>query len=308
MCRNGRFGIANTKRNLGKPMNKFYFAARTMLAGFACLVFACGAVWAQTKDIERTGGPYVPTPQVVVDQMLRFARVGASDFVMDLGSGDGVIVLTAARQLKASGVGLEIDPELVKLSNESARKYGVSDRVSFQALDVFKADLSRATVVTLYLLPAMMTNLRGKIFSELRPGARVVSHDYHFGDWMADETITFDAPEKEVINGIPSATLYLWTIPAKVSGRWQLRVDGLAQPQVVEFTQHFHTVSGNMLNAQGANLTDISVKGEDIMFSIWHGSARQHFRGKVHGASMSGTVNLNGREAHWQAHRTSSPL
>lgn len=289
-------------------MKLFHFFARPLIAGLACLVCAHGAAQAQTRDVDRTGGPYVPTPQVVVDQMLRFGRVNASDFVMDLGSGDGVIVLTAARQMKASGMGLEIDPDLVKQSNESARKYGVSDRVSFQAMDVFKADLSRATVVTLYLLPAMMANLRGKIFSELRPGARVVSHDYHFGEWQEDERITFDAPEKEAINGIPSATLYLWIIPAKVSGRWRIQVDGSAHQQAVEFTQHFHTVKGNLLNAKGANLTDISVKGEDITFAIWNGSTRHHYRGKVRGGSMSGTVNLDGREARWQAQRASNPM
>lgn len=289
-------------------MNNSCYSLRTLIAGLACWFAAHSVALAQTKDIERSGGPYVPTPQVVVDQMLRFARVNASDFVMDLGSGDGVIVLTAAREMKASGMGLEIDPELVKLSNDSARKHGVSDRASFQTMDVFKADLSRATVVTLYLLPAMMANLRGKIFGELRPGARVVSHDYHFGDWEADERITFDVPEKEAINGIPSATLYLWTIPAKVSGRWSIRMDGRAQQHAIELTQYFHSVKGNLLNAGGANLADVMVKGEDITFSIWNGSARQHYRGKVQGANMSGTVNVDGREARWHAQRMPGPM
>src|SRR5258705_13914030 len=147
----------------------------------------------------KSGGPYVPTPQVVVDKMLQFANVGEKDFVIDLGSGDGVIGLTAARQFRASGMGVDIDADLVKLSNESARKLNVADRVGFVELDVFKADLSRATVVTLYLLPGMMIDLRPKIFNELRPGARVVSHDYHFGDWVPDDRITFDVPEKEKI-------------------------------------------------------------------------------------------------------------
>ncbi len=261
---------------------------------------------AQTKDIERTGGPYVPTPQVVVDQMLRFGRVGATDYVMDLGSGDGVIVLTAARQMKASGLGIEIDPELVRLANAEAKKHGVAERASFQVMDVFKADLSRATVVTLYLLPGMMLNLRSKIFDELRPGTRVVSHDYHFGDWEADDRLTFDVPEKEKINGVPSATIYLWTIPAKVAGRWQIKVDGVAQQPEVEFSQRFHTTNGTLVNARGLGISDVSVKGEDITFSIWNGSVRHHYRGKVKGASMSGMVNLDGREARWQAARTSS--
>ncbi|HTE14211.1 MAG TPA: methyltransferase domain-containing protein [Burkholderiales bacterium] len=268
-------------------------------------VFAQTSVLAQTREIERTGGPYVPTPQVVVDQMLRFGGVSASDYVMDLGSGDGVIVLTAVRQMKASGVGIEIDPELVKLANSEAKKLGISERASFQVMDVFKADLSRATVVTLYLLPGMMMNLRNKIYDELRPGARVVSHDYHFGDWQAEDRLTFDVPEKEKINGVPSATLYLWTIPAKVGGRWHIRVDGTAQQHDVDLSQNFHIVNGTLLNASGLGLTDVSVKGEDITFSIWNGSVRHHYRGKVRGGAMSGMVNLNGREARWQAARAS---
>lgn len=264
---------------------------------------APGIASAQTKDIERTGGPFVPTPQVVVDQMLRFANVRESDFVMDLGSGDGVLVRTAAVQMKASGLGVEIDPELVKRATDLARKQGVADRASFQVMDVFKADLSKATVVTLYLLPGMMLNLRNKIYNELRPGTRVVSHDYHFGDWVADDRITFDVPEKELINGVPSATLYLWTIPAKVAGRWQIKVDGAAQAQEVEFTQNFHVTNASLLNARGLGISDVAVKGEDITFSIWNGSVRHHYRGRVKGNAMTGTVNLNGREARWQAGR-----
>jgi hypothetical protein len=229
--------------------------------------------------------------------------VTESDYVMDLGSGDGVIVLTAARQMKASGMGLEIDPELVKVSNAAAKKHGVSERASFQVMDVFKADLSRATVVTLYLLPGMMLNLRNKIFDELRAGARVVSHDYHFGDWQADDRLTFDVPEKEFINGVPSATLYLWTIPAKVGGRWQIKVDGTAQQHAVEFSQRFHTANGTLINARGVGISDVTVKGEDISFSIWNGPVRHHYLGKVKGGAMSGMVNLDGREARWQAAR-----
>lgn len=276
---------------------------RTLVMLAAWFAGAQGMALAQTKDIERTGGPYVPTPQVVVDQMLRFARVSESDYVMDLGSGDGVIVRTAARQMKASGMGLEIDPELVKRANTEAQKQGVAERASFIVMDVFKADLSKATVVTLYLLPGMMMNLRTKIYNELRPGARVVSHDYHFGDWQSEDRLTFDVPEKEFINGVPSATLYLWTIPAKVAGRWQIKVDGVVQQQEVELTQNFHVTNGTLLNARGSGLSDVAVKGEEISFSIWTGSARHHYRGRVKEGTMSGVVNLGGRDAKWQALR-----
>src|SRR5262252_5122680 len=161
------------------------FASRGVLAFTACvwLSVACAS------EAFKSGGPYVPTPQIVVDRMLQFANVGEKDFVIDLGSGDGVIVLTAARQYKAGGMGVDIDADLVKLSNDKARQLKIDDRVGFVEQDVFKADLSRATVVTLYLLPQMMLNLRSKIFNELKPGVRVVSHDYHFGPWYPDDKI-----------------------------------------------------------------------------------------------------------------------
>ena len=279
------------------------FAVMRVAASLLLAACVCAPVLAQTKDIERTGGPYVPTPQVVVDQMLRFGSVKESDYVMDLGSGDGVIVLTAARQMKASGMGLEIDPELVERANNTAKKFGVADRATFRAQDVFKADLSKATVVTLYLLPGMMMNLRQKIYDELRPGARVVSHDYHFGDWVADDRYTFDVPEKEFINGVPSATVYLWTIPAKVGGVWSIKADGLPQQHTAELSQNFHVANGTLLNARGAGISDVLVKGEAISFSIWNGSVRHHYRGQVKGNTMSGMVNLDGREAKWQAVR-----
>jgi len=270
---------------------------------FALFALTQGPAFAQTKEIERTGGPYVPTPQIVVDQMLRFANVKDSDFVMDLGSGDGVLVRTAATQMKASGLGIEIDPDLVKRANDLAQKQGVAARANFQVMDVFKADLSKASVVTLYLLPGMMMNLRKKIYDELRPGARVVSHDYHFGDWEADDRITFDVPEKEPINGVPSATVYLWTIPAKIGGTWKIKVDGVAQPTTAEFSQNFHVTNGTLPNARGVGISDVSVKGEAITFSIWRGSVRHHYRGQVKGNVMGGMVNLDGREAKWQAER-----
>jgi len=255
-------------------------------------------------EVERTGGPYVPTPQVVVDQMLAMAKVGPDDFVIDLGSGDGVIVLTAARRYKARGVGIEIDPDLVKLSNDEARRLGVAERAQFQVQDVFKADLSRATVLTLYLLPEMMKNLSAKIYSELRPGARVVSHDYHFGEWPHDDHLVFDVPEKEKVNGVPQATVYLWIVPAKVAGDWRIAVAGGGQYDV-KFEQSYRHFGGKM-NLEGRNveLRQQRLRGEDIGFTVVNGNVRQTFRGRVAGDSMEGTVDLGGgRSAKWTATR-----
>ena len=266
---------------------------------------------AATEDIEqrRTGGPYVPTPQVVVDEMLRIARVGKDDFVVDLGSGDGVIVLTAARRFQARGLGVDIDPELVDRANNEARKLGVADRASFQVMDVFKADISKATVVTLYLLPGMMADLQPKIFGELRPGTRVVSHDYHFGDqWYADDQRTWDVPEKEAVNGVPRATVYLWIIPAKVAGRWQLRLAAPASGQYdLVLKQSFQSIEGTAASrgAKSARLVESRLQGGDISFELPAGGDRHRFRGRVSGDTMEGTVELaNGKGvARWSATR-----
>ena len=266
-----------------------------------CVAAAAGAA---EKELERTGGPYVPTPQIVVEQMLRMANVGPQDFVVDLGSGDGVIVLTAARQHKARGFGVDIDPLLVSQSNAEARKLGIDDRASFMVQDVFKTDLSRASVITLYLLPSMMVNLRPKIFLEARPGTRVVSHDYSFDDWRPDDQIVLDVPEKEKVNGVPRATIFLWVVPAKVSGRWQMQVEG-GDEYDLTLRQSYQSLDGSA-NARGrqAKLSYAALRGAEIDFALGDGSARRHFKGKVSGDAMQGSVDLGGgRTGRWTAKR-----
>jgi phospholipid N-methyltransferase len=269
------------------------------------------ARFAAAVDIEqqRTGGPYVPTPQVVVDEMLRMAKVGADDFVIDLGSGDGIIVLTAAQRHKARGFGVDIDPELVKLSNNEAKKRGIADRAAFHVMDVHKADLGRASVVTLYLLPGMMIDLRQKIFSELKPGTRVVSHDYSFGDeWLPDEQYTWDVPEKEKVNGVPRATVYLWIIPAKVAGRWRLDLAAPASSQYdLTLKQTFQSLEGTATGggAKPVRLTHSRLSGEDITFALPAAGDYHLFKGKVSGGKMEGSVQLAGGKgvARWTATR-----
>lgn len=279
------------------------------------LLIALGALplaqYATAADIElaRTGGPYVPTPQIVVDEMLRMAKVGADDFVVDLGSGDGIIVLTAATRLKARGLGVDIDPELVQFSNSEARKRGVADRASFRVMDVFKADISKASVVTLYLLPGMMTDLRPKIFGELKPGTRVVSHDYSFGDeWRPDDQYTWDVPEKEKVNGVPRATIYLWIIPAQVAGRWQLNLAApVAESYDLAIKQRYQSLEGVVSGggAKGVRLTQSHLQGETISFAFPAGGDRHRFKGRVSGNTMEGTVELAGGKgaAKWTATR-----
>ena len=172
---------------------------------------------AQAADVPLTGGPYVPTPQRVVDEMLRVAGVTQSDFVIDLGSGDGRIVITAARNFGARGCGYDIDASLVAGSTAAARKLGLEQRVSFREEDVLKADVREATVVTLYLLPAMMHELRAKLLRELKPGTRIVSHDFDFGDWKPDRSVTIEMDEKYGVTGSWTSTILLWTVPQPVA-------------------------------------------------------------------------------------------
>src|SRR5262249_40760474 len=183
-------------------------AARVICA--ALLLTVSSAPAQDVKD----GGPYVPTPQKVVEAMLDLAAVRAGDFVMDLGSGDGRIVLTAATRHRASGVGVDIDQELVDRANASAKKLGVADRVQFVKQDVQATDIKRATVLTLYLLPGMMNNLRPKFLKELRPVTRIVSHDFDLGDWKPDRTVEVETPEKYELLGSWTSNLHLWIVPA----------------------------------------------------------------------------------------------
>ena len=278
-------------------------ALSTLLAALAAAAWLCAAHAAENLQ---TGGPYVPTPQVVVDQMLHFANVGEKDFVIDLGSGDGVIVLTAAKKLNASGMGVDIDADLVKLSNNTAQKLGIAERVSFVQLDVFKADLSKASVLTLYLLPAMMVDLRSKIFNELKPGARIVSHDYHFGSqWTPDDQISFDVPEKESVTGIPKATIYLWHVPARIAGTWQIKTSA-GETYELTLKQRFQKVEGSV-TAAGKTLRaqQIALRGTEFSFALPDGRGNARFSGRVKGDAMEGTVELPGAKpaGRWSAVR-----
>ena len=203
-------------------------------------------------------------------------------------------------------MGVDIDPELVKLSNDSAKKLGVADRVRFLQQDVFKADLSKASVLTLYLLPGMMLNLRSKIFNELKPGVRVVSHDYHFGDWQPDDQISFDVPEKEAINGVPKATIYLWYVPAKVAGKWQIKVSG---GETYEFAlrQRFQNLDGSVaVGGKPVQPQQLALRGSEFSFTLPDGKGVARFSGRVKDNAMDGMVELPGAKApaRWSAVRT----
>ncbi|BAY75345.1 hypothetical protein NIES25_17880 [Nostoc linckia NIES-25] len=155
---------------------------------------------------ERPGDvPYVPTPQPVVDAMLKVAKVGKNDVLYDLGSGDGRIVVTAAQNFGTRGIGIDIDPQRIKEANENAKKAGVTDRVKFVQQDLFNTDFSEATVVTLYLLPEINERLRPILLKQLKPGTRIVSHAFDMGEWKPDQTLN-----------VEGKTVYYWVVPKEI--------------------------------------------------------------------------------------------
>ena len=193
-----------------------------------------------------SNAPYVPTPQSTVDKMLELARVGPNDFVIDLGSGDGRIPITAAKRFGARAVGIEIEADLIEKSRFDARWAGVADRVTFKIEDLFTTDLRPATVLTLYLFRELNIQLRPRILEQMRPGARVVTHDWDMGEWEPDVSLVSPAPDKPV--GLDrNSKIFLWYIPAKMAGRWRLETTlAPGRPATVTLTQEFQRFEGGL--------------------------------------------------------------
>ena len=241
---------------------------------------------------------YVPTPQIVVDEMLRIAKVGASDYVIDLGSGDGRIVITAAKKHGARGFGVDLDTYLLKIANATAAKEGVADRARFIEQNLFETDLSPATVVTSYLLPEMNRQLRPKIL-QLKPGTRVVAHDYAMGEWEPDEERTLLVPEKTV--GDPGKSyVFFWIVPAAVAGRWESEIEtsgGKPVSYQFSFEQHFQLVSGTArVGGRELRLPQFRVAGEQFAFNLavpaGNVAVPHRFSGSIKGDAIEGTVTV----------------
>jgi len=260
----------------------------------AALAFAGVTCQAQSWAWDDGTVPFVVSPEEVVDRMLRIADIGPADFVIDLGSGDGRIVIGAAKR-GARAVGIDIDPTLVEKARNNAAAAGVSQRASFVAQDLFETDLSRASVVTMYLLPEVNLKLRPKLLA-LKPGTRIVSHDWHMGDWEPDETIELRTPEKPVgLDG--KSRVHLWIIPADARGRWVAELPGHGGAWEFEMAQQYQSVSvraragggGRDLTVRGTRL-----RGQEIKMVItglvgakaWN----QLFRGTIAGDRMTGEV------------------
>jgi SAM-dependent methyltransferase len=200
----------------------------TLLAGtlvLALLLSVVSTVAQQPlKPLEKEPEvPYMPTHEKVVAEMLKVAKVGKDDILYDLGSGDGRIVITAAKEFGARGVGVDIDPDLVREARENAVKAGVADKVKFLQQDLFETDIREATVVTLYLLPEINRRLRPKLLSDLKPGTRVVSHNHDMGDWKPDKTLRVRVPHEYVISKTLNMRMphqhkiYYWVVPPRTS-------------------------------------------------------------------------------------------
>lgn len=256
--------------------------------------------------------PYVPTPQVVVDEMLKLANVTAKDFVVDLGSGDGRMIITAARDFKAHGMGVDIDQKLVDLSNKQAQIDGVDSRAKFIEQDMFKADISKATVVTLYVLPDFMEKLRPKLLSELKPGTRIVAHDYYMPEWYPDRQFSLTVPEKVKANGTDKAYLYLWIVPSVVRGDWRMELGSGSGRQliVLGFEQRYQMIHASAENILGQMKIDNPLlRGDEISFDLSVGANLYRFTGKVSDGKMEGTAVTPGgaRPIPWRASKLSIP-
>jgi SAM-dependent methyltransferase len=231
-----------------------------------CLAGAvCAAHAQQALDIDV---PYVTTPTGVTEAMLAIARVTKKDYLIDLGSGDGRIVIMAASKFGARGLGVEIDPQLVAQSRANAARAGVTHRAAFRDQDLFKTDLSRASVITMYLLPDVNLLLRPKLL-DLAPGTRIVSHDWDMGDWQPDAEQRVAAPEKKL--GLDrTSRVMLWTVPAPVEGRWCSRAHRGVTVTLRQRYQHFEgDVSGAVSLAYTGRIHGARLTAGDTDWARW---------------------------------------
>ena len=248
---------------------------------------------------------YVPTPQIVVEEMLRMAKVGPQDFIIDLGSGDGRMVITAAKKFGARGFGVDLSDDLLRESNGNALVEGVKDRARFIKENLFETDLKQATVITVYLLPEMNQKLRPKILN-LKPGTRVVAHDYHMGDWLSDQDKEIIVPEKTV--GTPGRSyIYLWIVPAKISGRWQAQIRSPAHSGSLEFefAQRFQKLDGSATSGgRKIALVTPTIEADQVSFGFFikpgDNGTRHQFTGTVNGDAMEGMVKVGDGAAQQQ--------
>ncbi|SDB01887.1 Methyltransferase domain-containing protein [Desulfonatronum thiosulfatophilum] len=256
-----------------------------------CLLTAPGINWWSASEAgasPQLSVIYVPTPERLVHRMLEMAEVREDDYVIDLGSGDGRIVVAAVRDFNARAAhGIDLDPQRVAEGRENARRAGVEDRATFEEGDLFEMDFSEATVLTMYLLQTLNLRLRPVILETMRPGTRVVSHAFNMGDWEPDQ--------HEVVDG---RNAYLWIVPAQVQGRWQLSTaDG--REVTLSLTQSYQNISGHaVVEGASMDLNDVNLRGDEIRFVI----GSDNYVGRVEGDTMV-PVQTSGAAQGWNARR-----
>jgi hypothetical protein len=256
-----------------------YAASPGRLLAKFCAFAAIGMLFCTDRAVAQYV-PYFPTPQPVVDRMLEMAEVKGGDVLIDLGSGDGRIPVTAAQRYGATGLGVDFEAQRIVEANENAKKAGVVDKVTFRKEDLFDTDISSASVLTLYLSLSINIKLRPRILEAMKPGARVLSHDFNMGDWLPDKT-----------ERISDRVVYLWVVPANVAGSWQLTYDGPhgARAFTVTLKQQFQQLDGEaMIDGKAAPLRDALVTGDRVGFAIDLGERSMRFDGRVVNGHLEG--------------------
>lgn len=257
-------------------------------------IIGASVVASVAEDRFKLDVPFIPTPQKVVERMLEMAEVKPADFLIDLGSGDGRIAITAARKHGARALGVDIDPDRVEESRQNARRAGVDDKVEFRVQNLFDTDISKANVLTMYLLSSINRKLRPRILNDLAPGSRVVSHVFDLGEWKPDA--------RDVVE---NRNVYLWIVPARVAGTWTVEHD--EGNLVVTIEQSFQEIKGTArLDGRTVPLEDARLNGAEIAFTLaLDGGRRREFRGRVSGNTIEG-IPVSSKPAPWRALRQRS--
>ena len=281
-----------------------------MLIASVVSIWMTGCTQKHDTDVE-----FVPTPQQVVIEMLKMAGVTKNDVVYDLGCGDGRIVITAAKMFGARGVGVDIDPFYITLSNKRARKEGVTDRVKFIEGDFFQTKLNDATVVALYLTPELNQRLRPIFFRELKPGSRIVSHDFNMGDWKPDNigrlhNIKHEYPDRTYNRDAP---FYYWVIPANAAGTWRGTMPPSADRRyTLRLIQKYQKISGMVtLRGREQPVTDARLVGDHLSFTFHDNVDGEQivmwFYGRISGNVIQGNLEVQGGSSagnyNWTAKR-----
>lgn len=237
---------------------------------------------------------WVPTPDALVERMLEMAKVTSKDYVMDLGSGDGRIAIAAAKR-GARAVGIEYNPDMVELSKRNAKAAGVADKVKFIKADLFETDLSKADVITMYLLPRINLELRPKLLA-LKPGTRIVSHAFDLADWKADKEVKVEGRDA-----------YLWIVPADIEGNWRVEYPDIPKraPTELRLTQNYQLFWGHAVRGdQSVELGKPWLSGTKVRFAVRDAEGDRKYLGEVKGDRMEGTMSVDGGPAtRWVATR-----